>query len=370
MPEAVILAARRTPFATRGRRLAGVPVEHLAAPVLRAVVADAAIAVAIGDVTLGNCRGPGGNPARVAALAAGLDARIPGMTIDRQCASGLAAIVSAAASIRAGDDRLHLAGGAESASTAPLRSIAGIVRDRAPFAPGGFDDPDMTVAADDLAARFGIDRHRQDAQAERSHRRAIAARDAHRFAAEIVAIGSLRTDDAIGAVLPVLSRLRPLHPGGTVTAGTSTRVSDGAAAVLLAPAGARGTRPGLRLRDTAAVGCDPALPGLGAAFAVVDLLQRQGVELGSIAAIEIVEAFAPQLLAICDQLGIAEHDPRLCADGGALALGHPWGASGAASVVRLFSRLIRGDAPAGALGVAAVSAGGGIGVAMLVEVVR
>ncbi|WP_314647900.1 thiolase family protein [uncultured Microbacterium sp.] len=370
MPDAVILAARRTPFATRGRRLADVPVEHLAAPVLRAVVADAAIDVPIADVTLGNCRGPGGNPARVATLASGLDPRIPGVTIDRQCASGLAAVVSAVTGIRAGDDRVHLAGGAESASTAPLRSTADRVHDRAPFAPDGFDDPDMTVAADDLAARFGISRGRQDAQAERSHRRAIAARDARRFDAEIVAIGSLRADDAIGAALPVLSRLRPLHPGGTVTAATATRVSDGAAAVLVAPVGAREGRPGLLVRDTTAVGCDPALPGLGAAFAVDDLLQRQGVELGGIGAIEIVEAFAPQMLAICDHLGIVEHGPRLCADGGALALGHPWGASGAAAVVRLFSRLIRGGAPAGTLGVAAVSAGGGIGVAMLVEVVR
>lgn len=370
MPEAVVLAARRTPFATRGRRLADVPVEHLAAPVLRAVLADARIDAPIADVTLGNCRGPGGNPARVAALAAGLDTRIPGATIDRQCASGLAAIATAAASIRAGDDRVQLAGGAESASTAPLRSTAGRAHDRAPFAPAGFDDPDMTVAADDLAARFGIGRRRQEAQAERSHRRAIAARDAGRFDAEIVAVGSLRADDAIGAVLPVLSRLRPLHPGGTVTAGTSTRVSDGAAAVLVASAGARGSRPGLRVRDAVVIGCDPALPGLGAAFAIDELLQRQGVELRAVGAIEIVEAFAPQVLAICDQLGIAEDDPRLCADGGALALGHPWGASGAASVVRLFARLVRGGAPSGTLGVAAVSAGGGLGVAMLFEVVR
>ncbi|MBD8536602.1 acetyl-CoA C-acyltransferase, partial [Plantibacter sp. CFBP 13570] len=115
---------------------------------------------------------------------------------------------------------------------------------------------------------------------------------------------------------------------------------------------------------------DPALPGIGAAPAILDALDRAGVDLAQVAAFEIVEAFAAQTLAVLDRLGVAEDDERLCADGGALALGHPWGASGAVAVVRLFSRLVRGGAPAGTIGVAAASVGGGLGVAAVFEVVR
>lgn len=154
-------------------------------------------------------------------------------------------------------------------------------------------------------------------------------------------------------------------PGGTVTAGTSTRIGDGAAAVVVAAAGS-----GLAIRAGAVVGVDPALPGIGAAPAIEAVLAAAGASIRDIAAIELVEAFAAQSIAVLSRLGIADDDPRVCADGGALALGHPWGASGAVAVVRLFSRLVRGGAPAGTMGVAAASIGGGMGVAALVEVVR
>jgi acetyl-CoA C-acetyltransferase len=124
------------------------------------------------------------------------------------------------------------------------------------------------------------------------------------------------------------------------------------------------------VRSAAIVGCDPALPGIGAAPAVQAALHRAEASVAGVAAYEIVEAFAAQSLAVLDRLGIADDDARLCADGGALALGHPWGASGAVAVVRLFSRLVRGGAPAGTLGVAAASVGGGLGVAAVLEVVR
>lgn len=380
MTDPVIVAARRTPIGTRGRGLAGLRVEELAAPVIRAALADATAATGaeldIADVVLGNCRGPGGNTARVAALAAGLGAGVPGATIDRQCGSGLAAVLDAATAIRAGDLRPRIAGGTESASTAPVRSIDGVAYDRAPFAPAGWPDPDMTRAAEDLARHDGIPRARQDAHAARSHSRARAALVAGRFAAELVPLAGSTADDAIGGAERLLSRLPTLFPDGTLTAGTSTRIGDGAAAVVLLPGAGDGGLgglpgpPGLAVRAHAVVGCDPALPGIGAAPAVLAALDRVGLGTDDVAAFEIVEAFAAQSLAVLDRLGIADDDARVCADGGALALGHPWGASGAVSVVRLFSRLVRAGAPAGTIGVAAASVGGGLGVAAVLEVVR
>lgn len=368
----VIIAARRTPIGTRGRALARVQVEDLAAPVIRAALADAEIvtgaSVTTADVLLGNCMGPGGNPARLAALAAGLGTEVPGGTVDRQCGSGLAAVLDAVAAIRAGDERSRVAGGVESASTAPVRSVDGIPYDRAPFAPAGFADPGMTRAADDLASHDGIPRARQERYAARSQVRARAAQSAGRFDAELVPVAGLEHDDAIGNAERLFHRLPPLFPGGTVTAGTATRISDGAAAIVVAPAGTGA--PGLAVRSCAVVGCDPALPGIGAAPAVEAALRRAGRNTSDVEAFEIVEAFAAQSLAVLDRLGIAEDDPRVCADGGALALGHPWGASGAVAVVRLFSRLVRACAPAGAFGVTAASVGGGLGIAAVFEVVR
>ncbi|SMQ61345.1 acetyl-CoA C-acetyltransferase [Plantibacter sp. VKM Ac-1784] len=376
-----IVAARRTPIATRGRALAALTVEQLAVPVVRAVHDDAThvlgLPPVVADVVLGNCMGPGGNPARVAALGAGLGFDVPGLTVDRQCGSGLAAIIEASMAISAGDHRPRIAGGVESASTAPTRSVDGVAYARAPFAPAGWHDPDMTRAAEDLAEHDGISRERQDAYAARSTHRAASAVAAGRFTDELVPlVGAAEHDEAPrGGIERLLPRFTPLFTDGSLTAGNTCRVSDGAAAVLVVPGGpggaARGsTTPGLAVRAHAVVGCDPALPGIGAAPAILDALDRAGVDLAQVAAFEIVEAFAAQTLAVLDRLGVAEDDERLCADGGALALGHPWGASGAVAVVRLFSRLVRGGAPAGTIGVAAASVGGGLGVAAVFEVVR
>ncbi|WP_138945994.1 thiolase family protein [Plantibacter sp. M259] len=376
-----IVAARRTPIATRGRALAALTVEQLAVPVVRAVHDDAThvlgLPPVVADVVLGNCMGPGGNPARVAALGAGLGFTVPGLTVDRQCGSGLAAIIEASTAISAGDHRPRIAGGVESASTAPTRSVDGVAYARAPFAPAGWHDPDMTRAAEDLAEHDGISRERQDAYAARSTHRAASALAAGRFTDELVPlVGAAEQDEAPrSGIERLLPRFTPLFTDGSLTAGNTCRVSDGAAAVLVVPGGPGGpahgsTTPGLAVRAHAVVGCDPALPGIGAAPAILDALDRAGVDLAQVAAFEIVEAFAAQTLAVLDRLGVAEDDERLCADGGALALGHPWGASGAVAVVRLFSRLVRGGAPAGTIGVAAASVGGGLGVAAVFEVVR
>lgn len=377
-----MVAARRTAIATKGARLGGVTAEQLAAPVIRACAQSAGEATGvrapIGDVVLGNCMGPGGNIARLASLAAGIDVSVPGMTIDRQCGSGLTAIITAGQAILAGDQRLQIAGGVESASTAPTRSSAGVAYARAPFAPAGFPDPEMGPAAQALAARYGIGRRRQDEYAARSHRLALDAQRLGRFDDEIVEIDGLRLDDGPRAGIPeMLGRFAPLFTDdpndGTVTAGNSCRISDGAAAVAMVPNDFRGGAPGLALVAAATVGCDPSLPGIGPVDAVTRAIARAGVTLADVAAFEIVEAFAAQTLAVLQLLDLAPDgtaDPRVCAEGGALAFGHPWGASGAVSVVRLFSRLVRGNAPAGTLGIATAAVGGGMGVAALFEVVR
>ncbi len=380
----VVIAARRTPISTRGMRLRSRSVHELAAPVIRRCLADAERAIgsslAVGDVVLGNCMGPGGNIARLSALAADLDVSVPGMTIDRQCGSGLSAIITASDAIRAGDSRLLLAGGAESASTAPLRIAHGAPYARAAFSPTGFPDPEMGPAAQELAAAFGIDRDRQDAYAERSHRLALVQLEAGGFDNELVALDELDRDDSprerMTDLLPRFPSLYPTLDGpatGSVTAGNSCRISDGAAVVAIVSTGSRGDAPGLALLAHATIGCDPALPGIGPVAAVNQVLAAAGVSLDDIAAFEIVEAFAAQSLAVLYSLDLATPDfvdPRVCSGGGALALGHPWGASGAVSVVRLFTRLVREGAPAGSLGIATAAVGGGMGVAALFEVVR
>src|SRR5829696_8061740 len=239
----VIVAARRTAIGTAGRIFVGHTVDELAAPVLAAVAnAVAPAGVPIDDVVLGNCMGPGGDLARVAALRAGLGAHVPGATVDRQCGSGLDAVMQAASRVRGGDASLVLAGGAESASTAPHRRWpdSGERYTRAPFAPTGFPDPDMGQAADRLAALRSISRARQDEWAARSHARAAAAQAAGAFDAEIVAVDDVAHDDRPRAAMD-LARLARFAPAfadadsgvGTVTAGNSCGFSDGAAAMAV-----------------------------------------------------------------------------------------------------------------------------------------
>jgi acetyl-CoA C-acetyltransferase len=373
MSAPVIVAALRTPIATAGRSLAGVDAAGLAAPLLRRL-ADTFPQLSVSDVVLGNCMGPGGDVARYAALAADLPPEVPGLTVDRQCGSGLAAIVTAVALVR-DSPGLVLAGGTESVSTAPWRfwPPAGpdqepVRYERAPFAPPAVGDPDMGLAADLLAGERGVTRERQDEYAARSHARAWAAQLAGVFGPEVVPVHGVDQDERPrpGLTAERLARLRPaFRPEGTVTAGNSCGVNDGAAAVAVVDAATHASLgvPGLQVLATATVGVDPNRPGIGAVPAIRAALDRAGVGLDQVDVVELNEAFAGQVLACCDDLGL---DPsRVCPDGGALALGHPWGASGAVLVVRLFSRLVRSER--GTLGLAAIAAGGGQGVAMVVR---
>ncbi|MFC7492215.1 MULTISPECIES: thiolase family protein [unclassified Knoellia] len=369
----VIVAARRTPIGTAGLALRDVDVIGLAAPTLRATAADAGL-TAPAHVVLGNCMGPGGNVARVATLAAGFDVATPAMTVDLQCGSGLAALTTACALVRSGSVETALAGGAESASTAPWRfwpaadDAVPQRYSRAPFAPTEFGDPEMGAAADDVARRWGITRERQDAYAVRSHSRAAAARAAGRFDDELVPLPQLSADQRVRTSLRLqtLARLPSAFTvGGTVTAGNACGINDGAATVVLVTEAQRRADgiPGLACIDWATTGSDPNLPGVGPVPAVRDLLRRNGVGLDDVGVVEVNEAFAAQVLACCDELGL--DDERVCVEGGALALGHPWAASGAVLAVRLFSQMVRHDGPE--LGLATIAVGGGQGVALLVQ---
>ena len=372
----VIVAARRTPIGTAGASLRRLTAADLAAPVIAALVAELDGAAEVRDVVLGNCMGPGGDVARVAALQAGLPVTVPALTVDRQCGSGLAAIVLAAATV-CGEPGAVLAGGVESASTAPWRlwppedGGEPVRYERAPFAPAALGDPDMGPAADLVARDQGVSREAQDEYAARSHARAVATQAAGLFDAEIVPVVGVRIDDRPrnGLTAARLARLRPAFAvDGTVTAGNACGINDGAALLTVVDARTHSRLgcAGLRVLATATAGVDPRRPGLGIVPATRLALDRAGLTLDEIDVIEFNEAFAGQVLACCAVLGL---DPeRVCREGGALALGHPWGASGAVLPVRLFSQLVR--RPGGRFGLAAIAVGGGQGVAMVVEVCR
>ncbi len=307
-------------------------------------------------MVLGNCTGPGGDVARVATLTAGLPVDVPALTVDRQCGSGLAAVEVAAAMVavrpgagagRRGRVRVDRA----LALPAPGRRADPVRYERAPFAPAALGDPEMGVAADQLAARCGVTRERQDAYAARSHARAAAARDAGGFDAEMVPVGGALTvtsGSAPGSDRERLARLRPAFArGGTVTAGNSC--GDQRRRRRRSRSWTPAPRP---TSDCPACACwPPPRPGWTRAGPGSAWCRRSGprwtgraLALGDLDVVELNEAFAGQVLACCDALGLDEE--RVCPEGGALALGHPWGASGAVLAVRLFSRLVRRRAAA------------------------
>ena len=370
----VIVAALRSPIGTAGHSLRDVGAADLAAPVLAALVDDGDLDPAtLAEVVLGNCTGPGGDVARVAALTAGLPTHVPALTVDRQCGSGLAAVAVAASMLRA-EPGVVLAGGVESASTAPWRFWPPVDGgrpkryERAPFAPESHGDPDMGVAADELAEEWSISRERQDEYAALSHERVVRAVADGGFEAETVKVAGVTLDDRprSGLTAQRLSRLPPsFREGGTVTAGNSCGINDGAAAVAMVDASThrRLGVAGLRVLSTATAGVDPTRPGLGIVPATELALKRAGLALPDMDVVELNEAFAGQVLACCDALSLSSD--RVCVEGGALALGHPWGASGAVLVVRLFTQLVRHQR--GRHGLAAIAVGGGQGVAMVVE---
>lgn len=381
----IVVAAYRTPIGRAFESLATVAAEDLLAPIIHRILSETAIAPeAIYDVLVGNAAGGGGNIGRLAALSAGLPVSVPGVAIDRQCGSGLEAIILAARLIQAKAGSCFLAGGVESVSTAPWRvdrpkANGALPRfyGRARFSPEAVGDPEMGIAAENVARQFAITRQRQDEFALRSHRLAVAAADAGIFQPEIVDIstghGLVERDECPrpSTSLEALANLRPVFlRDGSVTAGNACPVNDGACLVLIMSRGmakSMGIDKGLAFIDSAAAGVDPNLLGIGPVASTRKLLQRQpGLSLAAIDAIEFNEAFAAQVLASLDQLDIPTD--AVNSNGGAIALGHPFGASGAILVTRLYTQLIREEA-IGATGLAMIGIAGGLGLTALFEAV-
>ncbi|SEJ02706.1 acetyl-CoA C-acetyltransferase [Arthrobacter sp. yr096] len=379
----VIIAALRTPVCRANGQLKQLRAPDLLAPVLRSLVESLNVLPAdVDDVIMGNAVGGGGNVARFAALQAGMPTSVPGLTVDRQCGSGLDAIALASRLVAAGGDPLYLAGGVESISTAPARANrnddGGLdFYSRAAFVPPQFGDPDMGVAAENVARTFGVTRQRQDEYALRSHRRAVDAAKGGRFAGEIVPLpGNGARVDADDGPRPALRAAlmerfpAAFVPGGTVTAGNSCFDADAASAVVvtsLKRARALGAADGLLVLGSDTTGVEPELLGIGAAYAANRLLTTLGVASDDVDLIEFNEAFASQTIACMDHVGI---DPeRANLDGGALALGHGYGASGAVLITRLLAQARRRndmglEMP---LGLAMISSAGGLGTATLVK---
>ena len=398
MPEAYLVGGVRTPQGKYGGALAGVRPDDLAGLVVREAVARAGVpAEAIDEVVLGAANQAGEdnrNVGRMAVLLGGLPDTVPGYTVNRLCASGLTAVVSAANQIRAGEADLIVAGGVESMTRAPWV----MQKPGTPWARPGevvdtslgwrFTNPSFTAhdktagtapedrritlsmgeTAEEVAALDGISRAESDAFALRSHQRAVAAIDAGRFAGEIVAVGDVTADEIPrrGSSLDKLGGLKPVfRSGGVVTAGSSSPLSDGAAALVVASKEAverYGLVPRARIVTAASAGVSPQLMGLGPVPATEKALARAGWDAGDLDAVELNEAFAVQSLAVIRRLKLDEE--RVNADGGAIALGHPLGCSGARLTVTLLGRMEREGARRA---LATLCVGVGQGVAMLVE---
>jgi len=404
MPEVFLVDAVRTAQGRYGGVLAGVRPDDLAALVVSEVVRRAGVAPeAVEEVVLGAANQAGEdnrNVARMAVLLAGLPDQVPGYTVNRLCASGLTAVANAAAAIRSGELDVAVAGGVESMTRSPWvmakpgtpwarpgevadtslgwRFTNPLFRaaDAAVPAGAGPETRKITLSmgetAEEVAALDGITRAESDAFALRSHQRAVAAIDAGRFTDEIVPVpvkdGSVEVDEGPrrGTTLEKLGALRTVfRADGIVTAGSSSPLSDGAAALVLASESAvreHGLTPRARIVASASAAVAPNVMGLGPVPATEKLLARTGWAVDDIDAIELNEAFAAQSLAVIRRLKLDEE--RVNADGGAIALGHPLGCSGARLLVTLLGRLER---TGGRRGLATLCVGVGQGVAMLVE---
>jgi 3-oxoadipyl-CoA thiolase len=397
MPEAYIVEALRTPMGAYRGALSGVRPDDLAAQVIGAAVERSKVdPEKVVDVYFGAANQSGEDNrdvARMAALLAGLPQTVPGATVNRLCASGLEAVNSAARAIKCGEGDFYLAGGVESMSRAPWvveKPERGLPRGpqtmhdttlgwrmiNPRMAELGVSTESMGETGENVAERCGISREDQDAFALRSHQRAVAARESGRFDEEIVAVEAKQGRETVTVAadegpradtsIEKLAKLRPaFREGGTVTAGNASSLNDGAACLLLgSEKGAEelGAEPLARVVTTGVAGVDPAIMGVGPLKAIPNALRNAGLSLEEIDLIELNEAFASQVLACARELGIDEG--RLNVNGGAIALGHPLGCSGARLAGTLVRELRRRG---GKYGIATLCVGVGQGLATVFE---
>lgn len=381
---AFIVAARRTALGRIGGLHKQRRIEQLTAPVITAALADCRIAPAqVDEIIIGNTS-EGSNPARLIALAAGLPEAASASTIDRQCGSGLDAIVAARRLVGAGDADVVVAGGAESLSTAPWRIAKPKTVYQLPHflkldpGPGELsDEPQLFEASEDLSKQLGISRMAQDTYTIKAHLRARAARDARRFIGEIVPLRSnadeARDQSAGEPDLDDLADLPPfVPPDGTLTPGNTSTLHDGAAIVVIVSErmwSTLGRPPALKLVASAAQGVPPASEATAPIAALQKLMGRLNGQMpGSIGVIEMSESSAAQAIALTETFGF--EDDIVNPDGGAIVRGHPLGAASAVLVVRLFTRLVRQRAAnRSPFGAATLGVIGGMGVAALFEAV-
>jgi 3-oxoadipyl-CoA thiolase len=396
--EALVIDAVRTPIGRYGGALAGVRPDDLAAHVVVAAVERNGIEPEqVDDVVFGDANQAGEdnrNVARMAVLLAGLPVEVPGITVNRLCASGLEAVNHAARAVMVGDADLVLAGGVESMTRAPLVML----KPERGFPRGSPEVADTTIGwrfvnprmqystegmgetAENVAERYEVTRADQDAFALESHRRAVAAQDAGTFARELVPIEAPAVDGRRGettvveldegprrdTTLEKLASLRPVfREGGSVTAGNSSQINDGAACVVIASERAAerlGRRPLARVVATGAAGVDPAYMGIGPVPASRKALERARLDIDDVDLVEINEAFAAQVLPSMRMLGVPHE--KLNVNGGAIAVGHPLGASGARLLGTLAHELHERE---GRYGLAALCIGVGQGLATVIE---
>ncbi|KNH19723.1 beta-ketoadipyl CoA thiolase [Arthrobacter sp. ZBG10] len=400
-PQAFLVGGVRTPVGRYGGALSAVRPDDLAALVVREAVARAGLDPdSIDEVILGNANGAGEenrNVARMATVLAGLPLHIPGITVNRLCASGLSAIIQASHMIKSGAADIVIAGGVESMSRAPWvqeKPAAAFAKpgqifdtsigwrfvnpefQKGPLSRDGKMTFSMPETGEEVARVDGITREEADAFAVRSHALALDAIAAGRFKDEIVpvTVATRKSETVVdtdegpraGTTMDVLAGLRPVVRGGSVvTAGNSSTLNDGASAIIVASEEAikkLGLVPRARIVDGASAGCEPEIMGIGPVPATRKVLARSGRTIGEVAAVELNEAFATQSLASIRRLGL---DPDIVnRDGGAIALGHPLGSSGSRIAITLLGRMEREDA---ALGLATMCIGVGQGTALLLE---
>ncbi|MDQ0230710.1 acetyl-CoA C-acyltransferase [Metabacillus malikii] len=361
MTRAVVVDAKRTIIGKKDGILKQYSPEVLASYVLKELSCN--LEKQLDDVIVGNVVGPGGNIARLSVLESGLPYTIPGVTVDRQCGAGLESIRLACHLIQGGAGEIYIAGGVESTSQSPFK-------ERARFSPAFIGDPDMGVAAEYVAEAYQISRQMQDEYAALSYKRAIQAINKNSYLDELVKIPNIPLSDE--AVNPhvnykrMLSRLKPcFKENGTVTIGNCCGVNDGAAAVLVMSedkAKQLGLKPILRFVDSAVTGVHPHYPATGPIPSIRELLNQHSLTMQDIDLFEINEAFAVKIIACAKELEIPYE--KINVSGGAIALGHPYGASGAILVTRLFYEVQRRHVK---YAISTLGIGGGLGIAVLWE---
>ena len=391
MQNVYLVEALRTPIGSFGGSLKDVGAVQLASAVIKEVWQQSGLSAdCVDEIILGNVLKSGlkGNPARQAAINAGLPVSIPAITIDKQCASGLRAITLAYHQILAGDSNVVIAGGTESMSNVPhlvmnarwgqkmgdLRTVDAIFHDGLHCAIEGYH---MGVTAENLVEDYGISREEQDIFALESQQKAIRAREQGKFEKEIVPVtiktkqGSILFKEDENIKSTSIEKLKTLKAAfkenGTVTAGNASSLNDGAAAVIVASEKAvreYGLKPLAKIRSVASAAVAPSIMGIGPVPATQKALQRANLTIHDIELAEINEAFAAQVLVVNKELNISEEIINV--NGGAIALGHPIGCSGTRIVVTLLHELLRQKKQ---IGLATLCVGGGQGVSIIIEAV-